>query len=401
MSNSAGSTAHAGSVDVDDVVIEDDISVHHSTTDKIIRWVAVALLFYALIVSLDVIGSGFKYATGDNARTLFDFATNPLVGLMIGILATTLIQSSSTTTSIVVGLVAGGLPVGIAVPIIMGANIGTTLTNTLASLGAAGDKLRFRRAFAAATVHDFFNLLAVAIFLPLEIATGFIEKSAGALAGVFRDTDGAKSKSVLDYVVDPVSGVIIGGLKNMPFSPIVTGSIIAVVGAIGILLVVRYLGVVLGQLMVGTAKKMLRQSIGRGPMAGIGSGVAVTVLAQSSSVTTSLMVPFAAAGTLKVRQIYPYTLGANVGTTFTALLAAMAASSNAEQALQIAFVHLLFNIFGIVLIYGVPFLRALPLRGCNTLARLGTERKIYVVAWVLGVYIVLPLIAVAITRAIG
>lgn len=367
-----------------------------------LKWASVAGLFYLLIFSIDFISSGFKLATKESAEGLFTFAENPLVGLLIGVLATTLIQSSSTTTSIVVGLVASGaMEVSIAVPVIMGANIGTTLTNTLASLGSAGDKEQFRRAFSAATVHDFFNLLAVLIFLPLEIATGFLEKAAASLATVFAGQSGAESDSFIDIIVGiPADFIIKDLLPNVIANDMWRGGIVAVIGVIGIFLVVRGLGQVLGSLMVGSAKKLLQNSIGRGPLAGIGSGMLVTVMAQSSSVTTSLMVPLAAAGTLNTRQIYPYTLGANVGTTMTALLAAFAAADNRELAIQIAFVHLLFNVVGIVVIYGIPFLRRLPLMGAETLAEAGARNKLYVAAWVLGVYIVLPFIAVGIMAAI-
>ncbi len=132
-------------------------------------WIAVVLLVYLLIVAVGVIGSGFKVAAGDRAKDLFAFATNPFLGLVVGIVATALIQSSSRVTSIVVGLVSGGLPVPTVVPIVMGANIGTWVTNTLVSIGHVGDKAEFTRAFAAATVLDMFNLIAVALFLPLEI----------------------------------------------------------------------------------------------------------------------------------------------------------------------------------------------------------------------------------------
>src|SRR5699024_11153812 len=125
--------------------------------------------------AVNVIGSGFALAVGDQAAELFSFASNPIVGLMIGVVATALIQSSTTTTSITVGLVAGGLPLEIAVPIILGANIGTTLTNTLVSFGMVRDREQFQRGFAAATVHDMFNLLAVVIFLPLEMMFGLLE----------------------------------------------------------------------------------------------------------------------------------------------------------------------------------------------------------------------------------
>lgn len=389
--------------DASDDVIVNDLS--ETTTDplnlddepklagreKITRWVAVAFLFYSLIASIDIIGDGFKAATGRQAEELFGYAENPMVGLIIGILATTMIQSSSTTTSIVVGLVAGGLPVSIAIPMIMGANIGTTVTNTLASLGTVGQKEPFRRAFAAATVHDFFNLLAVAIFLPLEVMTGFLDKSAHALAAIFEGSGGANTDDA-DVISMATKPVVDGATWATSWvgSDVVHGVVLAVIGAAGILLVVRLLGMVLGQLMVGRAKMLLHKSVGRGPVAGMTAGAGVTVLAQSSSVTTSLMVPLAAANTLSLKQIYPYTLGANIGTTMTALIAALAASEYAGEALTIALVHLLFNIFATVLIYGVPFLRNLPLRGATVLSEAATKNKWYVVAWVGGVYLALP-----------
>ncbi|WP_237767598.1 hypothetical protein [Serinicoccus sp. CUA-874] len=73
-------------------------------------WIGVALGVYLLITAVSLIGDGFKTATGDRAEELFAFADNPLIALMIGLLATALTQSSSTTTSVVVGLVAGGSP---------------------------------------------------------------------------------------------------------------------------------------------------------------------------------------------------------------------------------------------------------------------------------------------------
>ncbi|HKJ12739.1 MAG TPA: Na/Pi symporter [Ornithinimicrobium sp.] len=374
-----------------DVELDVDAEPDLTTRQKWLRWVAVAFLFYGLVASIDIIGDGFKAATGAQAEQLFSYAENPMVGLIIGVLATTLIQSSSTTTSIVVGLVAGGLPVSIAVPMIMGANIGTTVTNTLASLGTVGQREPFRRAFAAATVHDFFNVLAVAIFLPLEIMTGFLAETAGRLAGFFEGTSGADTDDadIIGMATAPVVEAATG-LTGLFSGGVAQGVALAVLGAAGILVVVRLLGMVLGQLMVGRARMLLHRSVGRGPLSGMTAGVGVTVLAQSSSVTTSLMVPLAAAGTMTLKQIYPYTLGANIGTTMTALVASLAATEHADEALTIALVHLLFNLFATVLIYGVPFLRRLPLLGAQALADLATVNKWYVVVWVLGVYLCLP-----------
>ena len=99
---------------------------------------------------------------------------NPIAGLCIGILATVLLQSSSTTTSITVGLVPDILEVKLAIFVIMGANIGTSVTNTIVSMGHLGDGDELERAFAGATVHDMFNFGAVLILLPLEAITGFL-----------------------------------------------------------------------------------------------------------------------------------------------------------------------------------------------------------------------------------
>ena len=160
----------------------------------IFKWAAVLLLVYLLIVAVSLIGGGFKQATGQRAEELFQFATNPFMGLIIGTVSTALIQSSSTVSSIIVGLVAGGLPVSTAVPMIMGANIGTTITNTIVSLGHMADDDEFERAFAAATIHDFFNLWSVVIFLPLESFTA--KAPASSLVCQLQRPDGRRAEEV-------------------------------------------------------------------------------------------------------------------------------------------------------------------------------------------------------------
>ena len=130
-----------------------DTSVYGSGSEvpeqgsTILQWIAVAALIYLLICAVGMIGSGFKAAAGGQAKELFDFAVNPFAGLVVGTVATALIQSSSTVTSIIVGLVAGGLPISVAVLMVMGANIGTSITNTIVSLGHVRDKKEFARAF--------------------------------------------------------------------------------------------------------------------------------------------------------------------------------------------------------------------------------------------------------------
>lgn len=362
------------------------------------QWAMVALLVYLLIGAVSVIGSGFKAAAGDQAKHLFDFASNPFVGLMVGIVATALIQSSSTVSSVIVGLVAGGVPVPIAIPMIMGSNIGTTVTNTLVSLGHVRDKEEFRRAFSAATVHDFFNLLAVVIFLPLEMMFGLLEKIAALIAAPLAG-GGSYSMSGLNFMktaTKPVTGGVTSLTEVLP--GVFQGIAMIVIGIALIFLAIHYIGKLLKKLMVGRAKKIMHAAIGKGPVSGIMSGTVVTTLVQSSSTTTSLMVPLAGSGTFTLREIYPFMLGSNIGTTITALLASTAVTGPlAVYALEIAVVHMLFNLLAVVLIFGVPLLRHLPLAGAEWLAGLAAERKIYAAIWVLGMFVALPALLIFVT----
>ncbi|WP_423125803.1 Na/Pi cotransporter family protein [Kocuria palustris] len=367
------------------------------------NWIAVAVGIYILITAVNVIGDGFKSATGGQAEELFAFAENPLIALMIGVLATGLIQSSSTTTSIVVGLAAGGLPMEICIPMLMGANIGTTLTSTLVSLGMVRDKESFRRGFAAASVHDMFNLFAVVIFLPLEMLTGILEKSSGWLSEQMAGSDGGIVAVIFGGIGAGVTAVtepladLIGMLAEWIPQP--WGGILLIFIGIGLILsVINFIGSLLKVVMVGRAKQVLHSAIGRGPITGIFSGMLITIMVQSSSTTTALVVPLAGSGTFSVKQIYPFTLGANIGTTVTALIAAFAFSGvEAQFALQAALVHLLFNLLATALIFGVPFLRVIPLKGAALLGELGARKKLFVVAWVLGVFVVVPAVLIFLT----
>ena len=241
---------------------------------------------------------------------------------MIGLVATALIQSSSTVTSIIVGLVAGGLPVELAIPMIMGANIGTTVTNTLVSLGHVRCKEEFKRAFASATIHDFFNLLAVAIFLPLEMAFGILEKISHWLVSPMLAT-GDMSMKGLNFI-KPITKPVVSAIKEplSTFGDTIGGIMLIALGIATIFVAITVMGKLMKSLMVGRAREILKNAIGRGPIHGIASGSIVTILVQSSSTTTSLMVPLVGSGVLKVRDVYPFTLGANIGTCITALLAA-------------------------------------------------------------------------------
>jgi sodium-dependent phosphate cotransporter len=370
-----------------------------STVKTVIQWLAIATLVYLLISSVGMIGAGFKGATKGQASDLFQFATNPFTGLIIGILATAMIQSSSTVTSIIVGLVAGGLPVETAVPMIMGANIGTTITNTIVSLGHVRKKKEFRRAFASATVHDFFNVMAVVIFLPIEIIFHPLSKLGGYFAEMFVGGDDMSVRGL--NFIKPATKPIIELFTNISnaLSESITYYLLIVFGIGIIFLAITIIGELLKKLMVGRAKVIMHNAIGKGPVTGIFSGAIITVLVQSSSTTTSLMVPLAGTGVFRLKQIYPFTLGANIGTTITALLAATAISGEtAVFALQIALVHLFYNTSAVLLIYGIKDLRLLPIRGALWLARTASENKMIALFYIVGVFFIIPALLIFITN---
>jgi sodium-dependent phosphate cotransporter len=355
------------------------------------QWLLLLGLIYLMLVAVSVIGNGFQAMTAGHAESLFQFAENPVTGLIIGILATALIQSSSTVTSIIVAMVAGGLPITLAVPMMMGANVGTSITNTIVSMGHIKNADEYRKAFQAATIHDIFNLMAVIIFLPLEIMFNLLEKISGVLVSWMHSDEVLEvgGFNPIKAVTSPVSQQLESMLSGL--SSGYAGALMIVAG-IGLIIVsITYLGKIMKALMVGRAKTMLYSSIGRGPVSGIASGTAVTVLVQSSSTTTSLMVPLVGSGVLTARDIYPFTLGANIGTCITAIIAALGVSGlMAEPALQIALVHFVYNLLAVLLIFGLPWLREIPPLLSGLLADRVAKQKVLGLVYILGVFFAMP-----------
>ncbi|CAE7397416.1 SLC34A1, partial [Symbiodinium sp. CCMP2456] len=382
----------------------------------IAKIIGVLASIYFFLMGLDMMGSSFLVLGGKGAGDLFTIVDNPITGLMVGILATVLVQSSSTSTSIVVGLVgAGQVSVKYAIPIIMGANIGTSVTNTIVSMAHAGERLELERAFSGATVHDMFNFLSVLVLLPEEIIIGAIAGDGGLLyyiskgiteAVVGPETD-VTFTSPTKFIVSPLTDLFVDPNKDVTKSlslgapkahamptgltgscpstmadkfyatSIEGGTILdggafsgmgdvagGIVGLIFSLIIVTgtlfCLVKLLHSLIMGTAKKVIMRATNMNDYVAILVGLGITFIVQSSSVTTSTLTPLCGVGVLPVHKMFPMTLGANIGTTFTSMLAAIAVMK--PDSLQIAFVHLLFNIIGILIWFPVPFMRRIPIK---------------------------------------
>jgi sodium-dependent phosphate cotransporter len=278
----------------------------------------------------------------------------------------------------------------------MGANIGTTVTNTLASLGHVRQSAYFHRAFAAATMHDYFNLIAVAILLPLEVAFGLVTKIAEGIASRVGDIlpeVGTGSSPIKTAIKAPI-GWITDLIETLGWSS-AEGVILLVIGILMIFLSLWMITRQMKLVMSGRIENAINGILSKGAGAGaLLAGILMTVAVQSSSVTTSILVPLVAAGVLTLQNAFPVTLGANIGTTVTALLASIAADSS--DALVIALAHVTFNVLGILIIYPLPRIRRIPLVLAELTATAAVKRKSVVAVYVIGLFIVTPLVVLLI-----
>jgi sodium-dependent phosphate cotransporter len=360
------------------------------------KWLRAALVFgllYLFLIGVKLLESGVKGLGDDTAGGLFTNISNPIAALCVGILATVLVQSSSVTTSTIVALVGTGqLPIETAVPMVMGANIGTTVTNTIVAMAHARQSDDFRRALAAASMHDFFNLIAVAIVLPLELATGFLQNTATWFAEHLPGGSDARFNS-------PVKAAVGWGAEfftdvfDAIFSNETTRFIVFILaGIIIIFITLTYITKNMKTLIADRIERSVNASLEKSSLVGMGVGVVVTIAVQSSSITTSIIVPLVASGLLLVRNAYPITLGANVGTTVTAFIAALATNSSA--AMSIAIVHLLFNVIGILIIYPWNKIRYVPVILAEKLSEIAMKHKWIAVAYTAIVFVVIPFVGI-------
>ena len=369
------------------------------------RLVTVLLLLFAFLVGVKGLGEGFKLLGGDFLQLIFTTTDNPFIGLVVGILATTIVQSSSVTTSMIVGLVAAPespLPLGNAVPMIMGANIGTTVTATVVSLAHMGRREEFERAFPVAVCHDVFNYLTVLLLLPLELTTGFLQRIAVGLGRLLEGAGGfhydGPFAAALSATLGPVEQ-----LAAWLFPAAQAQGIALIAFAGGLIFTSLFLLVKVLRSLVRTRVELLVTNVlGSSAVLSMLVGVAVTVMVQSSSITTTLLVPLAAAGLLRLEQALPITIGANIGTTVTALLAALAVSGpNAIVGLEIALVHLMFNLTGTVMIYPLKVTRSVPLRLARHLTTLALRSRKFTLFWVAALFYGVPALLLFVNRLLN
>ena len=347
------------------------------------------MILYSSISSKAVIANvseEIKRMGSDFAETVLTTTSDPFIALFIGIFATVLFQSSSTTTSLIVGMVSSGsLTIASSIPMIMGANIGTTVTNTIVSVGHINKGTEFKRAFAASTVHDFFNILAVIIVFPIEMLFHPLQRTSEWFAlkifGKIDNIEVLQAKS-------PIKLAVKSGAKFLQKFSFDNDIVYLIISVFITFMMLYSIVKLLKSLVLKKIEGFFDQYIFNTAVKAMLFGIIITIMVQSSSITTSLVVPLAGAGVLTLRQIFPFTLGANIGTTVTALLAAI---TGTVSALVAAFSHLLFNISGIVIIYCIPALRNIPLKCAEIISEQAVTKKYLPLLYLFCIFVLLPL----------
>ena len=360
----------------------------------IVKILGVATCLYLFLVGIGGMGYSFKLFGKEFSQKILEATSSPLIGLFIGILATTIVQSSSTTTSIVIGMVAAeAIGVRSAIFMIMGANIGTTVTAKLVSLGHITRKAEFRRAFAASSVHDTFNLITVSLLYPLEYFFHILERAATWMGRIFVDVTGiTKPENYLKKITTPTIEGLSDLLGKDPRLVLLVSVVITFFMLWGIVKLLQ-------SLVLKKLESFFDTYIFRNLAMSFTVGLILTVMVQSSSITTSLIVPLAGAGVLRLQQIFPFTIGSNIGTTITGLLAALAVAGQPGidpklvlAGSTVAFAHFLFNASGAVIFLPFRRIREIPVHVAEWLAEVCLKNRIIPIVFIVLVFYLIPLV---------
>lgn len=376
-----------------------DDMVMLSTAGKLLRCAGVAAAIFSLFLGLYLVVDGIYGMSSGYAQRIFSSATHPLIGLVLGILAAALLQSSSTATALTVAAVGtGAIPVPVAIPLIMGANIGTTLTALVASFSYGRRSGARHRALSAAFLHAWFNVLMVAVLLPVELLLHPLQALSRAITEPFFSGEHGEFPAgpVLTGPFTPlIEAVGTQGVLGRLF-PTIGGPVCVLLGAIFLFLGLRTMRVLLRTLFAATTLSALERTVGGSPAAGVATGAVGTAVIQSSTVTIISLLPFAATRSLKQREALFLILGANVGTTLGALLAFLALPDSPLEAfaLQAAFVHVIFNVVGAGCVLAIPALRRALLRLAALSAHQADKSVPTALTALLAAYCALPAIIV-------
>lgn len=370
-------------------------NVIYSENLIVLTWILRIFLIFSIIIlfllAIDLMIYALSSIGLGAARELIKVAEIPFISLFIGLLTTALIQSSSTVTSIAVAMVASGtISLNMGIFVIMGANIGTTLTSDIISLSYITSKSKFRLALSAGVVHDFFNILTTIVIFPLEYYYKILSGSAmyiTNLLGVEPMTPDMGLTKPVYSIIKPLT-VGIANLVNNDW-------IIAILGIFLLFASIKLFSKYSYKLLIGKSKDKMKSYIFSNPFKSFSWGLLLTGALQSSSITTSLSVPLVATRKVTLSSVFPFIMGANIGTTITALLAAIFKS---EAAVSLAIAHLIFNFIGVLVFLPYGRIRNFPVRLAREFGILASDNRLIGFFYIILTFFLIPFLLIYLSR---
>lgn len=357
--------------------------------------VGAAALAYAYMISLEFLSFGLSLADFARFGTDRDAAASHYVAVAIGLLSASIAQSSSLATSIVAGAFASGtVDLSWGVHAVFGANIGTTLTAAVVTLRYARRASEFERALRGALMHITFNVVTAFPLIILEtrgiglsswISSYLPEHAESAASHASPEATGLFGRPIgtlASYLIDDLGF----GPRESGVTLFLCGLVAMIVGLFGLVRMMR-------RYATETVERAMSSALMRGRTASFLAGIVVTVVMQSSTLSTSLMIPLFASGVLDQRRGFALIAGANLGTTLKLVAAAFAGS---QGSIEIAVTHFVFNAIGAAVLLGLPYIRsAVP--GIATLgASFFRSRPIVFAGMLAFVWLIGPLVVIAV-----
>ena len=421
----------------------------------ILKIILLIILLYIFILSLSFMSIGFTLVSSfaKKGTPVINFLlANPFAALSIGIIATALMQNATATTSILISMVGAKIipDVKTAIPVIIGANIGTCVTNGLIALTLSDDPCRFQKAFSSATLNDMFNLITTLVILPIDIFSNFLDLTSKAIADLipFTNPQSMASINFLSFIIDPVCNLFIK-LDNNAVERLLNGSdetnialrccggnssyfnstiddatclkkcsywcvpMLVSIGDAGtglfwiifsiIIIIVCLFGIVktLSVIIVGPIEYGVKRAL-NASLTGKFSWIVeillflvsflITIIVQSSNIVIATLVPLCAIDLVTLERSYILILGSNIGTTVTGILTAFTQpASTIKNSLQLAFVYTIFNTIGAILWLPIPKLR-FPINLSKLLGKTVFKYHWFVKFYMATVYFIIPLL---------
>lgn len=305
------------------------------------------LAIYFFISSIVLIKDSAKMMGEALAETIILLIRDTTSATFAGWISTALLQSSGAFDSIIVSLTStGAIPLNLAVASIIGAEVGTTITPLLVSIiermkGEKGSEACFN----VTMTHVLYNIITLAIFFPIELFFGLFTSIALLGSDIFVNLPGLGVVPDILKVLTPWIGLLLGFIP--PWSGVVLGVVMLVMALNAF---EKYMTSIFS---MPRSWNLIRSTFMK-PRRAFLAGFLFTVLVPSTSVMVSLLVPLATSGAIRPEYyILPYILGANIGTVFDVMLAALATGD--PVSLGVWLVHLVINLVGALIF--LPVLR--------------------------------------------